>query len=89
MAQSAIAKLLVGVTVFCDKTPQNKSVWEKWFSTAKLAIIAKETIPVDKPLRPRPTSAELKYPQEPIYEPPTSDATAKEKIHRGQHQKKS
>ena len=89
MAQSAIAKLLVGVAVFWDKTPQNKSVWEKWFSTAKLAIIAKETIQVDKLLRPRPTSAELKYAQEPIYEPPTSDATAKEKKHRGQHQKKS
>ena len=43
-------------------------VLEKWFTTAKLAIIAKESLQVDKLLRSHPTSAELQYPQEPIYE---------------------
>ena len=58
--------------------------WEKWFTTAKLAIIAKESIQIDKLIRPRPTKAELDYPQEPIYEPTTSDETTSEKRHREQ-----
>ena len=84
MAQSAIAKSPFGVTLFWDKGPEPNITWEKWFSTAKLAIMPKESIQVDKLLRPRPTSAELDYPQEPIYEPTTSDETTAEKIQREQ-----
>ena len=78
MAQSALAKYTIGVTLFWDKGPQPNMTCEKWFSTAKLAIIAKESIQVDNLLRPRPTSAELEYPQEPIYEPPIPDETTAE-----------
>ena len=42
MAQSAIAKSPIGATLFWDKGPQKNMTWEKWFSTAKLAIIAKK-----------------------------------------------
>ena len=57
MAHSALAKSPIGVTLFWDKGPQPNVTWEKWFSTAKLAIIAKESIQVDKLIRPRPTKA--------------------------------
>ena len=79
MAQSAMARSPIGLSLFLDKGPQPNMVWEKRFSTAKLAIIAKESIQVDKLLRPRLTNADLEYPQEPIYEPPTSDETTAEK----------
>ena len=75
MAQSAMAKNLIGVTLFWYKGPQPNMVWEKWFSTAKLAIFTKESIQLDKLLSPRPTSSKLGYPQEPIYEPPTLNDT--------------
>ena len=88
MAQSAMANNLIGVTLFWDKGPQSNMVWEKWFSTAKLAIFTKESIQLDKLLSPRPTSSKLGYPQEPIYEPPTSDDTAAEKRQREQQNKK-
>ena len=68
MAHSAIAKTPIGIILYWDKGPQPNMVLKKWFSTAKLAIIAKESLQVDKILRPHPTSAELEYPQEPIYE---------------------
>ena len=62
--------------------------WEKWFSKAKVAIIAKGSIQVDKLLRLRPTSAELDYTQEPINEPTTSDETKAEKRQREQRNTK-
>ena len=48
MAQSAIAKSLIGVTLYWDNGPQPNIVWEKWFETVKLAITAKENIQVEK-----------------------------------------
>ena len=84
MAQSAIAKSPIGVTLYWDNGPQPNIVWEKWFETVKLAITAKENIQVEKLLRPRPQSAELDYPHEPCYEPPTSDETTAEKRQREQ-----
>ena len=79
MAQSAI-----GVTLYWDNGPQPNIVWEKWFETVKLAITAKENIQVEKLLRPGPQNAELDYPHEPLYEPPTSDETTAEKRQREQ-----
>ena len=84
MAQSAIAKSPIGVTLYWDNGPQPNIVWEKWFETVKLAITAKENIQVEKLLRPRRQSAELDYPHEPCYEPPTSDETTAEKRQREQ-----
>ena len=81
MAQSAKMKSPIGVTLFSDIRPQTNMVWEKWFSTAKLAIVAKDNIQVDKLLRPRPQNPELRHPHEPISEPPTADeTTAKKKV---------
>ena len=48
MAQSAIAKSPIGVTLYWDNGPQPNIVWEKWFETAKLAITAKENIQLSK-----------------------------------------
>ena len=84
MAQSAIAKSPIGVTLYWDNGLQPNIVWEKWFETVKLAITAKENIQVEKLLRPRPQNAELDYPHEPLYEPPTSDETTAEKRQREQ-----
>ena len=84
MAQSAIAKSPIGVTLYWDNGPQPNIVWEKWFETVKLAITAKENIQVEKLLRPRPQNAELDYPHEPCYEPPTSDETTAKKRQREQ-----
>ena len=79
MAQSAIAKSPIGATLYWDNGPQPNIVWEKWFETVKLAITAKENIQREKLLRPKPQNAELDYPHEPLYEPPTSDETTAEK----------
>ena len=84
MAQSAVAKSPIGVTPFWHKRPKPNMIWEEGFSTAKLASIAKESIQVDKLLRTRLTSAQLDYPQEPIYEPTTSDKTTAERRQREQ-----
>ena len=84
MAQSAMAKSPIGVTLYWDNRPQPNIVWEKWFETVKLAITAKENIQVEKLLRPKPQNRELDYPHEPMYEPPTSDETTAEKRQREQ-----
>ena len=84
MAQSAIAKPPIGVTLYWDNGPQPNIVWEKWFETVKLAITAKENTQVEKLLRPRPQNAELDYPYKPLYETPTSDETTAEKRQREQ-----
>ena len=57
---------------------------EKWITTTKLAISAKENIQVEKLLRPKPTTEELDYPKEPIYEPAHPDETTAEKRQREQ-----
>ena len=84
MAQSAMAKSPIGVTVYWDNGPQPNIVWEKWSETVKLAITAKENIYVEKLLRPKPHNRELDYPHEPMYEPLISDETTAEKRQREQ-----
>ena len=84
MAQSAMAKSPIGVTLYWDKGPQPNIVWDKWFETAKLAITAKENIQVEKLLRPNPQNRELDYSHETMYELPTSDERAAEKRQREQ-----
>ena len=56
--------------------------WNKWMCKAKLAIITNEDLPNEKLLRPRPTNADIDYPQEPLYELPFADET-KIKIRQG------
>ena len=68
----------IGVTLFWDTGPQPNTMWEKRFSTAKLAITARDNVQVEKILRPKPGYGEQEYPHEPIYEPPTSDLTTRD-----------
>ena len=85
MAQSVLSRSPIGVALFWEKAAQPTTTWEKWITTTKLAISAKENIQVEKLLRPKPTIVEeLYYPQEPIYEPALPDETTAEKRQREQ-----
>ena len=84
MAQSAMSRSPIGVALFWEKAAQPTTTWEKWFTTTTLAISAKENVQVERLLRPRPTVAELDYPQEAIYEPALPDETTAEKRQREQ-----
>ena len=65
---------------YCGKKEHNpQQHGEKWITTTKPAISAKENLQVEKLLRPKPTVEELDYPQEPIYEPALPDETTAEK----------
>ena len=82
MAQSVLSRSPIGVALFCEKGAQPTTTWEKWITTTKLAISAKENIQLAKLLRPKPTIEELDYPQEPIFEPALPDETTAEKRQR-------
>ena len=84
MAQSALTRSPIVVALFWEKKPQATTKWEKWITTTKPAISAKENIQVEKLLRPKPTAEELDYPKEPIYEPALPDETTAEKRQREQ-----
>ena len=84
MAQSVLSRSPIGVALFWEKGAQPTTTWEKWITTTKQAISAKENIQVEKLLRPRPTVEELDYPQEPIYEPALPIETTAEKRQREQ-----
>ena len=84
MSQSAILRSPIGIPLFWEKGAQPITTWEKWITTTKLAISAKENIQVEQLLRPRPTREELDYLQEPIYEPALPDETTAEKRQREQ-----
>ena len=79
MAQSALTRSPIGVALFWEKRAQPTTTWEKWITTTKLAISAKEKMQVEKLLRPKPTAEDLDYPKEPIYEPALPDETTAEK----------
>ena len=82
MAQSVLSRSPIGVALFWEKGAQPTTTWEKWITTTKLAISAKENIQVERLVRPKPTVEELDYPQEPIYEPALLDETTAEKRQR-------
>ena len=67
-----------------EKGAQPTTTWEKWITTTKPVISAKENKQVEKILRPKPTVEELDYPQEPICEPALPDKTTAEKRQREQ-----
>ena len=84
MAQSALTRSPIGVTLFWEKGAQPTTTWKKWITTTKLAISAKENIQVEILLRPKPTAEELDYPKEPIYQPKLPEETTAEKRQREQ-----
>ena len=73
MAQSVFSRSPIDVALFWKKEALPITTWEKWITTTKLAISAKENIQVERLLRQKPTVEELDYPQEPIYEPALPD----------------
>ena len=64
MAQSAL-KSPAGVPFFWEAGANPNQEWAQWFSTFKLAVMAKEILKVDKLLRTKPTPADLFYPAMP------------------------
>ena len=68
MAQSASLKSPIGVPLFLASGANPGQEWSQWFSTFKLAIMAKENLKVDKLLRTKPTPVDLFYPAMPSLE---------------------
>ena len=73
MAQSAMARSPLGVNFYWDKGHQQELDWDKWLSTAKLAIMVKDNIQVEKLLQGKPESEDQDYPAQPHYETPQPD----------------
>ena len=69
MAQSVL-KSPIEVPLFWETGENPNQEWAQWFSTFKLAVMAKENLKVEKLLRTEPTPADLFYPAMPILEDP-------------------
>ena len=66
MAQSA--KTPLGVNPFWESGATPPIEWKQWFATLKMAIVARDSIDVDKLLRLKPQPKDLFYPTLPTYE---------------------
>ena len=77
MAQSAL-KSPIGFPLFWETGANPNQEWAQWFSTFKLAVMAKENLKVDKLLRTKPTPADLFYPAMPSLEEPRPNETKEE-----------
>ena len=89
MAQSAL-KFPIGVPLFWESGANPNQEWAQWFSTFKLAVMAKENLKVDKLLRTKPTPADLFYPAMPSFEeqrPNESEEEARKRDIRNQQRK--
>ena len=83
MAQSA--KTPLGVNLIWDSgaTPPPLE-WIQWFSTLKMAIMARDSFEVDKLLKLKPQPRDLFYPTLPTYEEEFEEETADEARNRQQ-----
>ena len=77
MAQSVL-KCAIGVPLFWETGANPNQEWAQWFSTSKLAVMAKENLKVEKLLRTKPTPADLFYPAMPSLEDPRPDESEEE-----------
>ena len=66
MAQSAKTQLVVNLFWESGATPPIE--WKQWFSTLKMAIMARDSIEVDKLLRLKPQPTDFFYPTLLTYE---------------------
>ena len=66
MAQSA--KTPLGVNPIWESGATPLIEWKQWFATLKMAIVAHDSIDVDKLLRLKPQPTDLFYPTLPTYE---------------------
>ena len=69
MAQSTL-KSPIGVPLFWEAGANPNQEWAQWFSTFKLAVMAKENLKVEKLLRTKPTQADFFYSTMPSLEDP-------------------
>ena len=67
MAQSA-KKSPIGVPLYWESGANPTNEWQTWFSTFKMAVMAKENMHVDLLLRIKPTANDLFYPIKPTLE---------------------
>ena len=78
MAQSASLKSPIRVPLFWVTRANLGQEWAQWFSTFKLAVMAKENLKVGKLLRTKPTPADLFYPAMPSLEDPRPNESEEE-----------
>ena len=86
MAQSA--KTPLGVNLFWESEATPPIECKQWFSTLKTAIMARDSIEVDKLLRLKPQHRDLFYPTLPTYEEEFEGETEDEARNREQRNKK-
>ena len=77
MAQSTL-KSPIEVPLFWEAGANPNQKWAQWFSTFKLAVMAKENLKVEKRLRTKPTPADLFYPTMPSLEDSRANETEEE-----------
>ena len=90
MAQSASLKSPIGVPLFWDSGAFPGQELAQWFSTFKLAVLAKGNLKVDKLLRTKSTTADLFHPAMPSLEDPRpneSEEEARKRDKRNQRRK--
>ena len=68
MAQSSTQKSAIRVPLFWESGANPNQEWSQWFSTFKLAVMAKENLKVDKLPRTKPAPADLFCPAMPSLE---------------------
>ena len=66
MAQSMESP--IGAPLFWESGANPSIEWQTWFSTFKMAVMAKENMQVGQLLRNKPTFNDLFYPTIPSYE---------------------
>ena len=67
MAQPSM-KSPIGVPLFWESGANPTNEWQTWFSTFKMAVMAKENMHVDLLLKLKPTANDLFYPILPTLE---------------------
>ena len=86
VAQSA--KTPLGVNLFWDAGETPPIEWKQWFSTLKMAIMARDSIEVGKLLSLKPQPTDLFYPTLPTYEEEFEGETEYEARNREQRSEK-
>ena len=77
MAQST-KKSPIGVPLYWESGANPTNEWQTWFSTFKMAVMAKENMHVDLLLRIKSTANDLFYPIMPTFEERVENASGEE-----------
>ena len=81
MAQSTM-KSPIGVRVYWKNGANPTNEWQTWFSTFKMAVMAKENMHLNQLLRLKPTPNDLFYPIMPTFEERVENASEDEESKR-------